>query len=87
MQLDNPGVLSKQRVPGDNQSRPGDLYHPDFCSRPPAFFYVYVCNILFPSIISREFVCTAAAAAATAAAGDALKDKHHENNVAAFSTL
>ena len=29
--LDNPGVLHEQKVSGDNQSRPGDLYHPDFC--------------------------------------------------------
>ena len=30
MLLDNPGLLSEERVSGNNQSRPGDLYHPDF---------------------------------------------------------
>ena len=52
MLLDNPGVLREQRVSGDNQSRPGDLYHPDFCQGCPAFFDVSVHNTLSPSFIS-----------------------------------
>ena len=79
MLLDNPGVLREQRVSGDNQSRPGDLYHPDFCQGRPAFFDVSVRNTLSPSIISHSSV----SAGAAAAAGEALKDKQHENNVVA----
>jgi len=43
MLLDNPGVLREQRVFGDNQSRPGDLHHPDFCQGCPAsLMFLYV---------------------------------------------
>jgi len=77
MLLDNPGALHEQRVSGDNQSRPGDLYHPDFCQGCPAFFDVSVCNTLSPSLISQVSVFAAAAD------GEALKDKQHEANVVA----
>ena len=76
MQLGNPGVLHEQRISGDNQSQSGDLYHPDFCQSCPVFFDVSVQNTLFPSIISQASV-----SAGAAAAGEAFKDKHHENNV------
>ena len=78
MLLVNPGALQEQRASGDHQSRPGDLYHPQSC---PAYFDVSVLNTLAPSIISRASVSTRAAAAA--AAGEALKDKCHEDNVIA----
>jgi len=77
MLLDNPGVLCEQRFSGDNQSRPGDLYHPDFFQGRPAFFDVSVCNMLSPSVISHALV----SAGAAAAVGEALKDKQHKNNV------
>ena len=79
MLLDNSGVLREQRVSGDNQSRPGDLYHPDFYQGCPAFFDVSVRNTLSPSYISQASV----SAGAAAAAGEALKDKQHEANVVA----
>jgi len=64
MLLDNPGVLREQRVSGDNQFRPGNLYHPDFCQGHPAFFDVSVHNTLSSSVISHASVSTGAAAAA-----------------------
>ena len=75
--MDNPGVLCEQRVSGDNQSHPGDLYHPDFCQGRPTFFDISVRNTLSPSISSRASV----SARAAAAAGEVLKDKYLENNV------
>ena len=76
-------MLHQQRVSGDHQSQPGDLYHPNFCQGRPAFFGVSVCNTLSPSIISHASV----SAGAAAATGEALKGKHHKNNVVAAGAL
>jgi len=59
-----------QKVSADNQSWPGDLYHPDFFQGCPAFFDASVCNTLLSSIISHG-----GSVSARAAAGEALKDK------------
>ena len=56
---------------GDNQSQPGDPYHPDFCQSSPAFFDASVHNTLSSSIISHVSV------SAGAAGYEAFKDKHN----------
>ena len=60
-----------------------NIYHPDFFQGGPAFFDVSVCNTLSLSIISHASV----SAGAAAAAGEALKDKCHEDNVIAAGGL
>ena len=59
------------------------IYHPDFFQGSPAFFDVSVHNTLSSSIISHASV----SAGAAAAAGEALKDKCHEDNVIAAGGL
>ena len=68
--------MREQRASGDNQSRLGDFYHPDFCQGCPAFFDVSARNTLSPSFLSQASV-----SAGAAAAREALKDKQHEANV------
>jgi len=53
--LDNLAVLQELRISGDNQFRPGDLYHPDFFQGHLAFVNVSV-HITLSSIISHASV-------------------------------
>jgi len=64
--------VSKVRIASD-QSRPGDIYHPDFALGRPAYFDLSVRYTTQPSFISSA----ASQAEVAAAAGEEVKDDHY----------
>jgi len=70
----HPGVLKEQRASSENQSRPGDVYHPNFQYGRPAFFDISVRSTTQPSYISSASTCAGVAAAA----GELAKDLRHQ---------
>ena len=66
------GVL-KERVSYEDNSRPGDVYHPDFQHGHPAYFDVSVRSTTQPSHISFS-----SCAGVAAAAGEIAKDQRHQ---------
>ena len=76
--VDNPRAAREQPCGVDN-SRPGDIFHPDFVQGKPAYFDVSVRNSLQP-----QFLCRAASLAGAAGeAGEMAKDARHEEGVIA----
>ena len=73
----HPGVLKEQRVSGEDHSRPGDVYHPDFLSGRAAYFDLSVRSTTQPSYISSASSCAGVAAAA----GELAKDQRHQDVV------
>ena len=73
---DHPGVLREQSIASD-QSRPGDIYHPDFTLGRPAYFDLSVKCTTQPSFIS----AAASKAGVAAAAGEEAKDDHYLETV------
>ena len=73
---DHPGVLREQSTASD-QSRPGDIYHPDFTLGHPAYFDLSVRCTTQPSFIS----AAASKAGVAAAAGEEAKDDHYLETV------
>ena len=73
---DHPGVLREQSIASD-QSRPGDIYHPDFTLGRPAYFDLSVRYTTQPSFIS----AAASKAGVAAAAGEEAKDDHYLETV------
>ena len=71
------GVLKEQRVSNEDNSRPGDVYHPDFQHGRPAYFDVSVRSTTQPSHISFSSSCAGVAAAA----GELAKDQRHQDAV------
>ena len=71
----HPGVLREQSIASD-QSRPGDIYHPDFTLGRPAYFDLSVRCTTQPSFIS-----AAASKAGVAASGEEAKDDHYLETV------
>ena len=71
------GVLKEQRVSYEDNSRPGDVYHPDFQHGRPAYFDVSVRSTTQPSHISFSSSCAGVAAAA----GELAKDQRHQDAV------
>ena len=54
LKLDNQNVKIEQRVNGDSNTRPGDIYHPDLDNGKQCFFLIFdisVSNVLQPSTI------------------------------------
>lgn len=49
---DNSSTRREQRIFGDSQDRPGDIFHPDFMDSMPTYFDVSVCNTLQSSCTS-----------------------------------
>ena len=74
--MDNQNVKIEQRVNGDSNTRPGDIYHPDFDNGKPSFFDISVSNVLQPSTIS-----TAVNACAIAESREISKDNKHRSVV------
>ena len=71
--VDNPRATQEQHC-GVNNSRPGDIFHPDFVQGKPAYFDVSVRNSLQP-----QFLCRAASLAGAAGeVGEMAKDARHE---------
>ena len=73
----HPGVLKEQRASCEDQSCPGDVYHPDFQYARPAFFDLSVHSTTQPSYISSDSTCAGVAAAA----GELAKDLRHQDAV------
>ena len=71
------GVLKEQRVSYEDNSRPGDVYHPDFQYGRPAYFDVSVRSTTQPSHISFSSFCAGVASAA----GELAKDQGHQDAV------
>ena len=72
-----PGVLKEQPVSGDDHSRPGDVYHPDFQHDHPAYFDISVHTTTQASRIS----CSSSCAEVAATAGELAKDERHQDIV------
>jgi len=70
-------VLKEQRASCEDQSHPGDVYHPDFQCGRPAFFDLSVCSTTQPSFISFASTCSGVAAAA----GKLVKDIRNQDAV------
>ena len=69
----------EQRCSGYDNSRPGNIFHPDFLLGRPGFFDVTVANSLQPSFIIKA----ASNAGAAAEAAKACKDSRHADRVTA----
>ena len=76
LKLDNQNVKIEQRVNGDSNTRPGDIYHPDFDNGSHLIFDISVSNVLQPSTIS-----TAVNAGAIAKSREISKDNKHRSVV------
>jgi len=70
---DHPGVLKEQRASFNDNSRPGDIFHPDFQHGRPAYFDVSVRSTTQSYHISSSASCAGVAAAA----GEVAKDTKH----------
>ena len=79
----HPSVLKEQRASCEDQSRPGDVYHPDFRCGCPAFFNLSVSSTTQPSFISSASTCAGIAAAA----GELAKDVRHQDAVHVEETV
>ena len=75
--IDNTDCQREQRCDSDSNSRPGDIYHPDFQQRKPAYFIVSVRNSLQPRFINDA----AYQGGVTATAGEIEKDERHQDRV------
>ena len=83
LQANNSGTRREQRCCSDNQSRPGDIFHPDFLRGHPTYFDVSVTNSLQQSFI----VSSAITAGSAAAAGEMEKDLRHQLNVESTGSI
>ena len=72
--MDNKHAKREQRCSGYDNSRPGDIFHPDFLLGHPGFFNVTVANSVQPSFIIKA----ASNAGAAAEAAKACKDFRHK---------
>ena len=73
----HPGVLKEQRASCEDQSCPGDVYHPDFQCVRPAFFDLSVRSTTQLSFISFASTCAEIAAAV----GELAKEIRHQDAV------
>ena len=73
LKQDNQNVKLEQSAGGSSNTRPGDVYHPDFDNGKPSFFDVSVCNTLQPGKISTAAVN----AGAIVGQGEISKDNKH----------
>lgn len=71
---DNANAKCEQRVTGDSQIRPGDVYHPDFTNSRPTHFDISVRNTTQSSTINRA----SESAGVAASEGEASKDEKYE---------
>ena len=83
LRSNNSGTRREQRCTSENQSRPGDVFHPDSLQGRPAYFDLSVRNSLQPSYI----IFSANTAGTAAAAGEMEKDHHHLLNVECTGSL
>ena len=72
---DHPGVLREQGISSD-QSRPGNIYHPDFHLGRPAYFDLSVRSTTQSAVIS-----SSSQAGVAAAVGEIAKDNQYQDIV------
>ena len=75
--VDNSGCRCEQCCSSDINSRPGDVFHPDFQQGRPAYFDITIRNSLQSSYIR----LSAREAGAAALAGESEKDDRHQEAV------
>ena len=73
--IDNTECRRKQICDSDSNSRPGDIYHPDFQQGKPAYFDESVRNSLQPRFIND----TAYQGGVAATAGEIEEDERHQD--------
>ena len=74
---DNANCRREQRLCGDSNARPGDVYHPDFERGRPTYFDITVRNFLQPTYM----VKAACQAGVAAEAGEREKDSSYKDIV------
>ena len=79
---DHPGVLREQGISSD-QSRPGDIYHPDFHLGRPAYFDLSVRSTTQSAVISSA----SSQAGVAAAVGEIAKDNQYQDIVEEILSL
>ena len=79
LSVDNANCRREQRCTADNQSRPGDVFHPDFEQGSPTYFDISIRNSFQTQYITKA----AQYAGAAAEAGENEKDRRHEAFVTA----
>ena len=79
---DHPGVLREQGISSD-QSRPGDIYHPDFHLGHPAYFDLSVRSTTQSAVISSA----SSQAGVAAAVGEIAKDTQYQDIVKIMEIL
>ncbi len=77
MLLDNKATRREQRICGDSQDRPGDIFHPDFTDGRPTYFDVSVTNTLQSGSIAIASI----AAGSVGLEAEMRKDDKHAANV------
>ena len=71
------------RCSSSNQTRPGDVYHPDFDRGLPAYFDLSVRSSLQPSFLTQA----ASHSGAASEAGEMEKDERHHLNVSSTGSI
>ncbi len=75
--VDNEGAQLEQRCGQDSNSRPGDIFHPDFADGRPGYFDVSIRNTMQPAYVAKSAI----SAGAVAMAGEEEKDHGHDSEV------
>ena len=75
--MDNAGVRREQTCSAQSNSRPGDIYHPDFLHGKPAYFEVSVRNSFHLAYTVKSAIQPGSAAEA----GEIEKDSRHDSDV------
>ena len=81
--LDDSRCHREMRCSTTSESRPGDVFHPDFEKGLPAYFDLTVRNSLQPTYIIKAAACPGAAAEA----GEIEKDEQHELTVSSTGSV
>ena len=79
LRIDNPGTKRESRCSSDDNSRPGDIFHPDFAQGKAAYFDLTVRNSFQHSYL----LSSASTAGTAAAAGELEKDIRYLETVEA----
>ena len=83
LMMDNAGVRREQTCSAQSNSRPGDIYHPDFLHGKPAYFDVSVRNSFHLAYTVKSAVQPGSAAEA----GEIEKNSRHDSDVSSCGGL
>ena len=81
--MEDKGTLREQKSSSENDSRPGDIYHPNFLYGRPAYFDVTVCNSFQPKFLAHS----AYSAGFAALDGEIAKDCKYDSQVSVSGAL